>query len=122
MPFSIEKSPDLIRVTYSGTLTEEDIQEVIKYSIGGTVIDFSDRLEDMRNLHSVSTGFAELMEVAANLRTVQLPHVVKTALLTNNSLQFGVARMFQTILDHPQMKLEIFTSEQEAMKWLEQHE
>jgi len=118
MPYSIEKNLGFIKVTYWGILSKEDVMEVIKYSLGEETLYLLDRLEDMRKLKSVQTGYTELLEVTNHLRTVQLPQTVKTALLTSNELQYGVARMFQTILDHPQMKLEIFTDEKEAMNWL----
>jgi hypothetical protein len=120
MPYSIEKIPGLIKVTYWGTLNKEDVLGVIDHSFNGKVTDNSDRIEDMRNLHSVQTGYADLIEVTKQLHGLQLPRTVKTALLTSNALQYGVARMFQSILDHPQMKLEIFTNEKEAMNWLQQ--
>jgi hypothetical protein len=72
----------------------------------------------MRKLKGIKIGFAELMDFTENLRTIQLPHRVKSAILTNNSLQYGMARMFQSILEHPQMDIKIFSHEEEAYTWL----
>jgi len=59
-----------------------------------------------------------LSGLTEKLRTIQLPQIVKSAILTSNPLQYGIARMFQSILEHPQIKIEIFSNEEEACKWL----
>jgi hypothetical protein len=120
MPYSIDTSTKFIKVTYSGTLDNNDIQGVLKDSliVGGNELNLINRIEDMRELYGIKIGFDELMDFTENLRTIQLPHAVKTAILTGNSLQYGIARMFQTILEHPQMAIKIFSNEEEACKWV----
>jgi len=118
MSYSIDKTTEFIKVTYWGSLTNDDIQAVTKYALNNNVIDFINRIEDMRKLDSVNLGFKELSGFTQNLRTLQLPRIVKTAILTNGPLQYGIARMFQIILDHPKMKIEIFSNEEEAYKWI----
>jgi Protein of unknown function (DUF3478). len=120
MPYSIDTSTKFIKVTYSGTLDNNDIQGVLKDSliVGGNELNLINRIEDMRELHGIKIGFDELMDFTENLRTIQLPHAVKTAILTGNSLQYGIARMFQTILEHPQMEIKVFSHEEEACKWV----
>jgi hypothetical protein len=120
MAFSIHTSAKYIRVIYSGTLTNTDIQGVLKDSIGvsGNELNLINRIEDMRELHGIKIGFDELMDFTSYLRTIQMPHTVKTAILTGNTLQYGIARMFQTILEHPQMDIKIFSNEEEARTWV----
>jgi hypothetical protein len=72
----------------------------------------------MRKLKGIKIGFEDLMGFTENIRTIQLSQNVKTAILTGNPLQYGIARMFQSILEHPQMKIEIFSNEEEANNWL----
>ncbi len=120
MSYSIERSGDRITVIYSGTLTNNDILEVSRDVVikDGMIVDPTDRIEDMRKLEFISLGFNELSSLAQNMLALQLPRVVKTAILVNGPLQFGIARMFQTILHHPKMKIEIFSNEDEAYDWL----
>ena len=120
MPYSIQKTPDLIKVTYWGTLTNDDILKVSRDAIiiDGRIVNPVDRIEDMRKLESIHLGFNELSRLAQSLLTLQLPRVVKTAVLVSGPLQFGIARMFQTILHHPKMEIRIFPSEDEARRWL----
>jgi hypothetical protein len=103
-----------------GTLNNEDIQGVLRDGLEVNVkeLKFPNRLEDMRKLRGIKLGFDDLMSFTKNIHTIRLPHIVKTAILTGNPLQYGVARMFQSILEHPQMKIEIFSNEEEAYNWL----
>jgi hypothetical protein len=120
MSYSIDTSTKFNRVTYTGTLENNDIQGVLKDALvmDGDGLKLANRIEDMRKLKGIKIGFAELMDFTENLRTIQLPQKVKSAILTNNALQYGIARMFQSILEHPQMDIKIFSQEEEAYAWL----
>jgi hypothetical protein len=120
MSYSIDKSSEFVRVTYVGSLDNNDIQGVLKDSLmkEGDDLRLTNRIEDMRQLHGIKIGFDELMDFTNSLRAIQLPMVVKSAILTNNMLQYGIARMFQTILEHPQMVIKIFSDEEKAYQWL----
>jgi hypothetical protein len=120
MSYSIDANAAFIRVVYGGTLENNDIHGVLRDSLGtdGKELKLINRIEDMRKLHGIHIGFTELMDFAQNLRTIQLSKPVKTAILTSNPLQYGVARMFQSILEHPQMEIKIFSDEEEASHWL----
>jgi hypothetical protein len=120
MPYSIDTSNEFAKVTYIGTLDNKDIQGVLREGLktDGKELKVTNRLEDMRKLKGIKIGFEDLMGFTENIRTIQLPQSVKTAILTGNPLQYGIARMFQSILVHPQMKIKIFTDEEEAHKWL----
>ena len=121
MPYTIDDTNNkFIKITYVGTLSNEDIHGVLKEGLKkeGKELILIDRVEDMRKLKGIKIGFEDLMGFTGNLRDIQLPQIVKSAILTNNPLQYGIARMFQSILDHPQMKIEIFSNEEEAYNWL----
>ena len=120
MSYSIDTSTGFIKVTYMGTLDSKDIQGVLRDGLitEGKELKTTNRLEDMRKLKGIKIGFQDLMGFTENIRTIQLPRTVKTAILTGNLLQYGIARMFQSILVHPQMKIEIFSNEAEANNWL----
>lgn len=120
MAYSIDAGAEFIKVIYSGTLTNKDIQGVLREALvtDDKGLNLTNRIEDMRKLNAIRLGFDELWVLTKNLQTLQLPRIVKTAILTSNPLQYGIARMFQAILEHPQMKLEIFSNEEEAHHWL----
>jgi hypothetical protein len=116
MSHSIEKSTELTKITYWGTLTNDDIEGVVKNAVDN--LELSNRIEDMRNLHDVSIGFKELLSFTQILEKMEIPQTVKSAILTGSPLQYGIARMFQTILSHSQMKIQVFTDEEKARSWL----
>ena len=116
MSHSIEKSTELIKAVYWGTLTKEDLQGVFKNAVNNS--EFINRIEDMRKLENVGVGFNELLSFAQELQKMELPHEIKTAIIAGSQLQYGVARMFQSTLNHPQMKVQVFKDELEAREWL----
>jgi hypothetical protein len=118
MSYSIDKSTELVIVTYWGSLTVDDVQAVVDDALNSKDKEYKNRIEDIREVSSINLGFKELMNFAQNLKIVKMLHLVKTAILTNSALQYGVARMFQIIIDYPLMKIEIFTNEEKARKWL----
>jgi hypothetical protein len=120
MSYSIEKNDQLIRVKYEDTLDNTDIQGVLKDALIMNDKESSptNRIEDMRTLKGSKVGFDTLSGFTENIRNIQLSQAVKSAILTSNALQFGIARMFQSILEHPQIKVKIFSNEEEAYNWL----
>jgi len=63
-------------------------------------------------------NFPELNTFAAKRRAARLKNPVKSALVAGGAVQFGFARMFQTLNDHPDIQIEIFQSEEAALAWL----
>lgn len=120
MPYSIETKGELIEVTYRGALTRKDIRDVMTDSLRAVdgQAKVADRIEDLRKVTEVSVGFADLWGVAQDVQNVQIPRVVKAAIITSGLVQYGIARMFQAILSHPQIKIEVFSNEEEAHQWL----
>jgi hypothetical protein len=120
MAYSIDRSTKIVRVVYTGTLTNKDILGVLNDSlvVFGKESSPPNRIEDMRDVNAISIGFSELLNLADEVKKLQLPHVVKSAILTGNSVQYGVARIFQTLLDHPRSKIGVFSSEEDANNWL----
>jgi hypothetical protein len=120
MSYSIEINDRLIRVTYGDTLDNTDIQGVLKDALIMNDKESSptNRIEDMRALKGSKVGFDALSGFTENIRNIQLSQAVKSAILTSNTLQFGIARMFQSILEHPQIRVKIFSNEEEAYNWL----
>jgi hypothetical protein len=124
MPYSIDTTKSFIQVRYTGTIDNNDIQNVLQESLKAydQNLHLFNRIEDMRNLRGIRLGFSELLDFTQNLRAIQLPQPVKTAILTANPLQYGMARMFQSILEHSQMKIQIFTDEEAATEWVTSQE
>jgi len=63
-------------------------------------------------------GFMELNAFVAKRRVVRLKNPVKSAIVVGGAAQFGFARMFQTLNDNPDIRVEIFQAEAPALAWL----
>ena len=63
-------------------------------------------------------NFADLHAFAAKRREAPLKNPVKSAIVAGDAVQFGFARMYQTLNEHPYLRIEIFQSEAPAHAWL----
>jgi hypothetical protein len=120
MSYSIDTTTKFIRVVYEGTLETKDIQGVLKDTLiaEGEKLNGINRIDDLRKLKGIAIGFTELSGFTESLRKIQIPKIVKSAILTSSPIQYGTARMFQIILDHPKVQVAIFSNEEEAHNWL----
>jgi hypothetical protein len=46
--------------------------------------------------------------------------VYKSAIVAKDVAHYGFARMYETLNDHPQVVIGIFSDEADAMRWLEE--
>jgi hypothetical protein len=74
----------------------------------------------MTDLARFDVGFNSVDALASRRRESRVVGPTRTAILVMNELQFGVARMYQTLNDHPQITTRIFRDRDEAMRWLEE--
>jgi len=56
--------------------------------------------------------------LAERRRTVALQHPIRSAIVAPTPVSFGFARMFQTLNDHPQIAISIFSTVEAAEAWL----
>jgi hypothetical protein len=121
MSYSIDTSNRFIRVICEETLNRTDVQVVSRRPliIDGNELSFTNHIiVDIRKLDLSKIGYDELMTMAEYLRNIQLPRKIKSAIITINSLQYGIVRMFQTILEDEQIEVKIFSNDEEAYNWL----
>jgi hypothetical protein len=120
MPFTIDRAPDLFRLTLTGIVTREDLSEIGRQTaeLEDSLTVMPNRLIDMTGIESIAVGFTEVHELAERRRARTYPNGFKSALLISSELQKGYARMFQTLNDHPSIRLEIFSDRAAALAWL----
>jgi hypothetical protein len=120
MPIRLDRTPDFFLLTVTGVLTEADLTRAAV--LAAEAEDASEiapnRLIDLTRIESIAVGFPEMMVVAAQRRSRVLANDVKSAFVVASEVQKGYARMFQTLLDHPRIRLEIFHDRAAAEAWL----
>ena len=119
MSLKIDPQPDLIYVTLSGVLTESDLRSVGDAAAElETTTPVRPRITDMTGVTELRVRYPEVQELATRRRRIHFPNAFKSAIVVSGSSQMGIARMFQTLNDNPQITIEIFTEYQKALDWV----
>ena len=111
---------DLTRIVFSGTVTGEHILGAMKRFYESTIT--AKVLWDFKNSDVGQLSSDDLFTIIdAAKKYAHLRVHGKSVLLVNEGLPFGLARMHKTLseLDRYQIPMEIFTSEDEAVAWLD---
>jgi hypothetical protein len=78
-----------------------------------------DRITDLTALERIDVGFEEVFAVANRRVQRQVSAPIRSALIAQQPVHFGFARMFQMLNDNPRIQIRIFPTVPEAMQWLE---
>lgn len=120
MAFDIRMDGEYLAIRLHGTLTNKDLtaagDAVEKIEAAAPVT--PSRITDMASLDGLEIGFAEVLALADRRRLTSISGPIKSAIVVGNPVQYGMARMFQTLNDHPLITLEIFHDRAAAIDWL----
>jgi hypothetical protein len=120
MPVEVTKDPAFIRVTISGVFADADLRAIAD-ALAVLESDRSStppRLTDMRAVTELQIGYAGVSTLAELRRRTTFDNAFKSAIVVATPAQRGMARMFQTLNDHPKISIEIFDDEASAVAWL----
>jgi hypothetical protein len=120
MPYCIQAESRLLRVTYTGHVTEAELFETARElaALRATYERQPDQLTDYSGIETQDTNFELLQPISAELKKRVFLNEFRVALLAPTPVSFGLARMFQSLIDHPKIYMKIFKSHDEAEKWL----
>jgi hypothetical protein len=120
MPYEISYDGPILVVRYSGIVTEGDlvgsVNDVLVLEDHGR--NSRPRLTDLRAASDSPIGYAEVASIADRVGHRPLSSTIRSAFLVDQPVQFGFARMFQTLNEHPQITIRIFDDEAAARRWL----
>lgn len=120
MPIAIEPNGEFILIKMTGLVSLPDLlshaDELAALEMRLPVTPHRLTLLSSGGVGDVS--FADLHLFAAKRRAVQLKNAVKSAIVADDAVQFGFARMYQTLNENPNITVEIFQSEAPALAWL----
>jgi len=111
---------DMIRVTVSGALTPQDLTDIMREAdeIEKGMDPILNRITINAPGTEIQVGYKEVKEFAWYRRAIRFPNVFRSAIVVHSPVQRGVARMFQTLNDNPQITIQIFDDEAAALAWL----
>jgi hypothetical protein len=120
LPFAIDVQPGLIHMTLSGVLTDEDLRGIASAAdeIEGASNPIAPRITDMTGVIDLKIDYASVQAFATRRRVIRFPNAFKSAIVVGGPAHLGIARMFQTLNDNPQITVEIFTERATALAWV----
>ena len=120
MSVEITVGRDLIRVTFTGVLTGKDLADVAAAAdeIERGRDPVPNRLSDLTQVTEMQVAYPDVKVLADHRRKLSFPNAFKSALVVRTPVQMGMARMFQTLNDNPQITIQIFEDETAALSWL----
>jgi hypothetical protein len=76
------------------------------------------RVVDMRSVKIFHADFLAMEDFTSRRKKRQFPGPIKSAIIAQDDLHIGYARMYQNFIDHPQITVEVFRDEVAAIAWL----
>ena len=121
MPYEIEEHPNYLLLRLLPVLTKADLDRA-SADLAKLEAKFPaprNRITDLTSLETIDVGFPDIEMVAKRRREVKLPKQIRSVLVASRPIQFGFARMFQTLNDNPNIDLRIMKTLDEAVRWFE---
>jgi len=120
MALEIARRPTHYLATFRGTLTPEDLQECARCTAELEEADAEplDRIADLSKVENFAVNFLAVSDLAKKRRDKRYGRLVKSALVAERPVAVGFARMYQTILNNPDIVVRIFPSMDDALAWL----
>ena len=117
------KTDNLLIWRPTGTIYIEQIQAFVKFVEDYLATHSSDfmRFIDLSLIEGISVNYEELYSIAANRRdhaNKKFEGVVKLAFYVINALSFGMARMYENLLDSAAFDIRIYYSIKEVSDFL----
>jgi hypothetical protein len=120
MPFELTEKSGYFVVRCYGIVSPDDLAAMVHRAIEVEAAhpDGIDRIADFSDVEVFNIQYATVSDFAKARRQQTFPRTVKSALVADRPVAMGFARMYQTILNHPQIELCIFPTMEEAVAWV----
>jgi hypothetical protein len=122
MPYLVRVENGILFLTLSGVLTRDDFVTLAKEAVA-TEAAFDvipHRVVDFSTVTAFDIDYATMHDFAATRLKTRFPNSFKSAHVAPELAQYGYARMFQNLNDHPQITIAIFPTVAAARKWLQE--
>lgn len=120
MPFELKLENNVILITLQGRVNSEDFERMATMSekLEAECDVSPDRLIDYSLSEGIDLPTVALETYADRRGKAPLKNPIKSAVVAPDALSYGLSRMIQTFIDHPQMTVQIFTDRNRALQWL----
>jgi hypothetical protein len=119
MPFEITNHGAFLFGRLYGTVTASDLDQLANdtEALEDSIPEALDRICDITAVARFEVGFSAVNALAERRRIRKFAKRVKSAIIVQDLVHLGIARMFQTLNDNPQIEIRIFRSTAEAKEW-----
>ena len=76
-----------------------------------------DRITDLTAVERFEVGFREIFHFASRRSAQRFSRVVKSAIIVQEPVQLGIARIYEAINKNPQIQVHLMRSVTEAKEW-----
>jgi len=120
MPYTVDTSQPIMRITLSGNFTHHDLKALAKEAEGGerSYDSAPHRMTNAQPCTHLELTFHDVLGFVHERLSLEFPNSFKSAIVAKDVVHYGFARMYETLNDHPQIVVAIFADEADALKWL----
>jgi hypothetical protein len=120
MPIELALADSYLSVRMHGVITAADLEAYAQEAeaLEAKRAESLDRITDLTEVERFDVQFRDMFELADRRKHRPRTRNVKVASIASQPVQVGMARMFQTLSEHPQIEVRIFNSREEALGWL----
>lgn len=104
--FGVFTAPELNRLAWEAEVAEAEHPASL------------DRVTDLTAVERFEVGLLDIYYFAVRRSRQRFSRVVKSAIVTREPEQFGVARAYEAVNENPQIRIRILRSLTEAKEWL----
>lgn len=118
--FDSKIAQGIVYLTFRGYVMAEDIRDMVDLltKIETEARVSPDRIVDLSAIEGISLNFSAIIDYSVMRRKAPLRNKVKAAIVAPHPLQYGFARMFQTLNANPDIDMEIFTDQNSGLAWI----
>jgi hypothetical protein len=119
MPFELTTPGAILFARVFGVFTARELNRL---ATGAEIAEAShpvslDRVTDLTAVERFEVGFREIYDFAIRRSAQRFSRVVKSAIVVQEPVQFGIARIYETLNENPQIQIRIVRSVTEATEW-----
>jgi len=120
MPVHVQMEGERMRIDFSGKISMPDMWQLLETvtAIETALGRAPDRIADLTKAEGIEFSFSSMARITETRIRTEIPNPVKSAIVVGQPVQFGFARMLQTLNQHPKITVEIFRDRAAAEAWL----
>lgn len=120
MPVTHRIEERLVTIELQGGLSMAELLQAVQdlQALEASLDPTPDRLILVDAITTFEFNFDRMETLGEMRRKAVIRNPVRSAIVAGNDLQYGMARMFQSLNSHPNITVEVFRQESQARLWL----